>query len=108
MSSWSCIGCGTCQRLCDTDGCVLLNSFSWFHCHGWIAPDGYEQGARFWEASNEALGMTGPGGLKGPPTLVQHAPSSVVMSTANKVNLKYEEAESELNAGLTRVLAGLF
>ena len=31
-----------------------------------------------------------------------------VMSTANKVNLKYEEAASELNAGLTRVLAGLF
>ena len=31
-----------------------------------------------------------------------------VMSTANKVNLKYEEAAPELNAGLTRVLAGLF
>ena len=31
-----------------------------------------------------------------------------VMSTANKVNLKYEEAALELNAGLTRVLAGLF
>ena len=31
-----------------------------------------------------------------------------VMSTANKVNLKYEEAAPELNAGLARVLAGLF
>ena len=31
-----------------------------------------------------------------------------VMSTANKVNLKYEEAAPELNSGLTRVLAGLF
>ena len=31
-----------------------------------------------------------------------------VMSTANKVNLQYEEAAPELNAGLTRVLAGLF
>ncbi len=31
-----------------------------------------------------------------------------VMSTANKVNLKYEEAAPELNAALTRVLAGLF
>ena len=31
-----------------------------------------------------------------------------VMSTANKVNLEYEEAAPELNAGLTRVLAGLF
>lgn len=31
-----------------------------------------------------------------------------VMSTANKVNLKYEEAAPELSAGLTRVLAGLF
>ena len=31
-----------------------------------------------------------------------------VVSTANKVNLQYEEAATELNAGLTRVLAGLF
>ena len=31
-----------------------------------------------------------------------------VMSTANKVNLKYEEAAPELTAGLTRVLSGLF
>ena len=31
-----------------------------------------------------------------------------VMSTANKVNLQYEEAAPELNAGLTRVLSGLF
>ena len=31
-----------------------------------------------------------------------------VMSTANKANLKYEEAAPELNAGLTRVLSGLF
>ena len=31
-----------------------------------------------------------------------------VMSTANKVNLEYEEAAPELNAGLTRVLAGVF
>ena len=31
-----------------------------------------------------------------------------VMSTANKANLKYEEAAPELNAGLTRVLPGLF
>jgi len=31
-----------------------------------------------------------------------------VMSTANKVNLQYEEAAPELNSGLTRVLAGLF
>lgn len=31
-----------------------------------------------------------------------------VMSTANKVSLQYEEAAPELNAGLTRVLAGLF
>ena len=31
-----------------------------------------------------------------------------VMSTANQVNLEYEEAAPRLNAGLTRVLAGLF
>ena len=31
-----------------------------------------------------------------------------VMSTANKANLKYEEAAAELTAGLTRVLSGLF
>lgn len=31
-----------------------------------------------------------------------------VMSTANQVNLEYEEAAPTLNAGLTRVLAGLF
>ena len=31
-----------------------------------------------------------------------------VMSTANQVNLEYEDAAPELNAGLTRVLAGLF
>ena len=31
-----------------------------------------------------------------------------VMSTANKANLKYEEAAPELTAGLTRVLSGLF
>ena len=31
-----------------------------------------------------------------------------VMSTANQVNLEYEEAAPQLNAGLTRVLAGLF
>ena len=31
-----------------------------------------------------------------------------VMSTANQVNLDYEDAAPRLNAGLTRVLAGLF
>ncbi|RMF60974.1 MAG: conjugal transfer protein TraT, partial [Calditrichaeota bacterium] len=31
-----------------------------------------------------------------------------VVSTANKVNLEYEEAAPELTKGLTRVLAGLF
>ena len=31
-----------------------------------------------------------------------------VMSTANQVNLEYQDAAQELNAGLTRVLAGLF
>ncbi len=31
-----------------------------------------------------------------------------VMSTANQVNLEYDEAAPQLNAGLTRVLAGLF
>ena len=31
-----------------------------------------------------------------------------VMSTANQVNLEYQDAAPELNAGLTRVLAGLF
>ena len=31
-----------------------------------------------------------------------------VMSTANQVNLEYEDAAPQLNAGLTRVLAGLF
>ena len=31
-----------------------------------------------------------------------------VMSTANKVNLEYDEAAPELTAGLTRVLSGLF
>ena len=31
-----------------------------------------------------------------------------VMSTANQVNLEYKDAAPELNAGLTRVLAGLF
>ncbi len=31
-----------------------------------------------------------------------------VMSTANQVNLEYAEAAPKLNAGLTRVLAGLF
>ena len=31
-----------------------------------------------------------------------------VMSTANQVNLEYEDAAPRLNAGLTRVLAGLF
>jgi len=31
-----------------------------------------------------------------------------VMSSANKVNLRYEEAAPELGAGLTRVVAGLF
>ena len=30
------------------------------------------------------------------------------MSTAKKVNLQYEEAAPKLNAGLTRVLVGLF
>ena len=32
-----------------------------------------------WDASNEAFGMTGPGGLKGPPALVQHALGSMMM-----------------------------
>ena len=32
-----------------------------------------------WDPSNEAFGMTGPGGLKGPPALVQHALGSMVM-----------------------------
>ena len=32
-----------------------------------------------WDAPNEALGMTGPGGLKGPSPLVQHAFDSMVM-----------------------------
>ena len=31
-----------------------------------------------------------------------------VMSTANQVNLDYDEAAPQLNAGLTRVLADLF
>ena len=31
-----------------------------------------------------------------------------VMSTANPVNLEYEEAAPPLNAGVTRVLTGLF
>ena len=31
-----------------------------------------------------------------------------VMSTANQVNLEYQDAAPQLNAGLTRVLAGLF
>ena len=31
-----------------------------------------------------------------------------VMSTANQVNLEYQDAAPKLNAGLTRVLAGLF
>ena len=30
------------------------------------------------------------------------------MSTANQVNLEYADAAPQLNAGLTRVLAGLF
>ena len=32
-----------------------------------------------WDPSNEAFGMTDPGGLKGPPALLQHAPGSIVM-----------------------------
>ena len=32
-----------------------------------------------WDPSNEAFGVTGPGGLKGPPALVQHALGSMVM-----------------------------
>ena len=32
-----------------------------------------------WDPSNEAFGMTGPGGLKGPPALLQHALGSIVM-----------------------------
>ncbi|MDH3601541.1 MAG: complement resistance protein TraT, partial [Candidatus Tectomicrobia bacterium] len=31
-----------------------------------------------------------------------------VVSTANRANLKYEEAAPELSAGLTRSLSGLF
>ena len=34
---------------------------------------------RLWDPSNEAFGMTGPGGLKGPPALLQHALGSIVM-----------------------------
>ena len=32
-----------------------------------------------WDPSNEAFGMTGPGGLKGPPALLQHVLGSIVM-----------------------------
>ena len=32
-----------------------------------------------WDPSNEAFGMTGPGGLQGPPALLQHALGSIVM-----------------------------
>ena len=32
-----------------------------------------------WDPSNEAFGVTSPGGLKGPPALVQHALGSMVM-----------------------------
>ena len=32
-----------------------------------------------WDPSNEAFGMTDPGGLKGPPALVQHALGSMVV-----------------------------
>ena len=37
------------------------------------------RGIRLWDPSNEAFGMTGPGGLKGPPALLQHALGSIVM-----------------------------
>ena len=47
--------------------------------YGWIDPDGFGQGLWFWDASNEAFGMTGPGGLKGPPALVQHPLGTMVM-----------------------------
>ena len=33
-----------------------------------------------WDALNEAFGMTGPGGLKGPSALVQHALGSMMMN----------------------------
>ena len=36
------------------------------------------KGMRLWDPSNEAFGMTGPGGLKGPPALL-HALGSIVM-----------------------------
>ena len=38
---------------------------------------------RLWDPSNEAFGMTGPGGLKGPPALLQHALGSIVMDVEN-------------------------
>ena len=40
-----------------------LSSFSCCGCHGWIDPDRFGQGLWFWDATNEAFGMTGPGGL---------------------------------------------
>ena len=64
------------------DDCDLLSSFSCCGSHGWIDPDRFGQGVWFWDASNEAFGMTGPSGLKGPPALVQHALGSMVMDVA--------------------------
>ena len=54
-------------------------SFSCCGCHRWVDPDGLGKGIRLWDPSNEAFGMTGPGGLKGPAALLQHALGSIVM-----------------------------
>ena len=59
------------------DDCAL-SSFSCCGCHGGSRRLG-EAGSELWNSSNEALEMTGPGGLKGPPALLQHAPGSIVM-----------------------------
>ena len=60
----------------------MSSSFSCFGCHGWIDPDRLGQGVWFWDVSNEAFGVTGPGGLKGPSALVQDALGSMVLRSA--------------------------
>ena len=50
---------------------------------------------RLWDPSNEAFGMTGPGGLKGPPALLQHALGSIVMDVVRGEHRDPAQVSSE-------------
>ena len=57
----------------------LGSSFSGCGYRGWVDPDRLGKGVGLWDPSNEAFRVAGPGGLKGPLTLFQHAVGSMMM-----------------------------